>query len=547
MIMTRGRVGVGRLRGRCRQGRRSDRSFAAVAAVSHELREPMNGVLGMARLLAEGALSEEQRGLVQAITESAESLLGVINDVLDLSRVVAGRLDLLDTPFDPRLLLERTVAPFMIKARAKNLRFSLQVAKDVPARLRGDPGRLRQVLVNLIGNAVKFTDTGSVQISAAVSGHGNAGRLVIEVADTGPGFDAADAARLFSSHGQIGRATGRMFGGSGLGLMVSARLVGAMGGRIAVEAGTGQGARFRITLPMTPVAADAAGQVPQPVSLAGLDLLVVEPQPLLRDRLRATALGWGMGVRGAAGASDALREIQESGTRGVRFDVALISALLDDEDSRRLAGALRERGGPAVRLVSLAGSGLRGDAARARALGFDAYLAAPFSDEDLMHIMIRLAQPTEDKEFLTRHHLGEESARALHVLVADDNPVNIKLATILLHKAGHAVTSVADGAAAVAMVERGGIDLVLMDVQMPGTDGLAATRQIRRLSDPVLQKTPIVALTADAMEGDEATVRAAGMDAYLTKPIDRPKLLSTVRFWGERVARRTTGAPSSIT
>ena len=504
----------------------------SVAAIGHELREPMNGVLGMTRLLADTSLGAEQRHLVDAITGSAEALLTVINDLLDLSKVEAGGLELLNTAFDPRLLLQRMATPLMMKAQAKNLMFDLSIAEDVPPRLVGDPGRLRQILTNLIGNAVKFTDTGGVEVRMTCPAGPDGPRTRIDVVDTGPGLEGCDPSQLFAGFRQAGAKTARLFGGTGLGLMVSKHLVQAMGGSIGVEPALSRGAHFIVDLPLKP-AMDISSRL-VPVSLAGLELLVVEPRAILRDRLRTCALGWGMGVRGAAGADDALREIQEARTRGVRFDLAIVSAEIEEHRSTRVLRTIQAASDTVVPAVSLAGSGFRGDAARAHALGFDAYLTEPFGNDDLMHLLMRLAQPTPENSFLTRHSLADQPFRPLNVLVADDTKVNAQLVSIILAKAGHRVTSVADGAAAVASVQDGSFDLVLMDVQMPVMDGLIATRLIRGLDDPLRRNIPVVALTAEAMADAEAAVRAAGMNDYLTKPIDRPKLLSTIRFWSER-------------
>ena len=494
----------------------------------------MNGVLGMTRLLGDTQLSDEQRSYVEAIADSAEILLTVVNDLLDLAKVQAGRLDLLDTVFDPRLLVERAVKPLALKARAKCIAFNLEFALDLPARLHGDPGRLRQILVNLIGNSVKFTSAGEVRVRLSSRQGNHASLIVIDIVDTGPGFEAVEVNKLLQAFRQGQATSARMFGGTGLGLMLSNRLIQAMNGKLFINATPGTGAHFRIELPARPDTGMAGSLVPMPVSLAGLHILVVDPWPAMRDRLCNCALAWGMNVRGAAGLQDARRELQEAKTRGVRFDLLVVSADMSDGEIGHLLSI--KQGDPEFepQIISVAGSGLRGDAARALGMGFDAYLAAPFDNDDLMQLLIQLAQPSVAKTFLTRHAIADHPPRSLRVLVADDNPVNLRFASIVLDKAGHQVGAVADGAAALKDVEEGSFDLVLMDIQMPVMDGLTATRNIRLLPDPAKRNIPIVALTAEAMANVEEAVRAAGMNDFLVKPIDRPKLLSTVRFWGER-------------
>ena len=529
------------LRRRCRERRergagrrRALRRNSLLAMMSHELREPMNGVLGLVRLLAETTLDADQRSWVEAIDSSAEALLTVLNDLLDLARIDAGRVELVDVAFDPRLLVERLAVPFRLKAEAKGLGFAVSIDPTLPRMLRGDPGRLRQVLVNLLGNAVKFTDSGSVRLDLARDERDGVAWLRVEIEDTGPGFDAATRARLFQAFGQADATTPRLFGGSGLGLVLSARLADAMGGQLMADGVPGKGARFMVELPLREPAdarlppAEAAG------SIAGLQLLIVEPIAEWRARLRQLVATLGVDLRVAAGAADAQREIREAATRGIVFELALVGTAVEPTEAGALLAELRRRHA-GLRAVSIAPSGLRGDAAQAQALGYDAYLAAPFTEAELRQLLERLAQG-ERGALLTRHDLEASVPVSLDILVADDNPVNLQVARLVLEKAGHRISTVKDGAAAVAAVRDRRFDLVLMDVQMPGTDGLEATRLIRRLDRPDRRSVPIVALTAEALAEDERAVRAAGMDDYLTKPIDRPRLLSTVRQWGERGA-----------
>lgn len=540
-----------RLRRRCRElrergagRRRALRRNSLVAMMSHELREPMNGVLGLVRLLAETTLDADQRSWVEAIDSSAEALLTVLNDLLDLARIDAGRIELVDVPFEPRLLVERLLVPFRLKADAKGLRLAVSIDPTLPGMLRGDPGRLRQVLVNLLGNAVKFTDTGGIRLGLARIERDGAAWLRAEVEDSGPGFDAATRARLFRAFGQADAATPRLFGGSGLGLVLSARLADAMGGRLAADGRPGKGACFTVELPMLepPVLEPADARPPAAEtggSIAGLQLLIVEPIAEWRARLRGLVAALDVDLRVAASAADAMREIREAATRGVVFELALLGTGIEPAEAQALLAELRRRHA-GLRAVSVAPSGLRGDAATAQALGYDAYLAAPFTSAELRQFLERLERG-ERGALLTRHDLAASVPKSLDILVADDNPVNLQVARLVLEKAGHRISAVKDGAAAVAAVRDRRFDLVLMDVQMPGMDGLEATRLIRRLDRPDRCAVPIVALTAEALAEDERAVRAAGMDDYLTKPIDRPRLLATVRHWGEQgVAMRTS-------
>lgn len=524
-----------RLRSRARRAEAVARARADfLATMSHELREPLNGVLGMARLLRDTPLDAEQQGYLEAILDSGEALLTLVNDVLDLSRIDAGRLELAPVEVALRPFVERVVALMAPRARQKGLTVELSVDRSAPERVLVDPGRLRQVLLNLLGNAVKFTERGRIGLATRARALGQHDvLLLLAVTDTGPGIGEAEQARLFRPWAQASAATGRLYGGSGLGLVLARRIVEAMGGTLACTSRPGAGTTFSVALPVGLPVGQAGARSTAAPALAGAQLLIADPLERTRNAMRDLANLWGMIVRTAATGREALALLDEAADRGAPFDLALIDAQLRDPEPVELARRIRSA--PALAgtgLVLCAPAGLRGDARRAEAAGFAAYLEKPLAPETLM-ACLRALRGGPPPAIVTRHSLVERGGPGLRILVVDDNPLNCRLLGLLLERAGHRVASVQSGEAALARLAAEPFDLVLMDMQMPGLDGLETTRRIRALPDPTKARVPVVAVTANAMPGDQERCRAAGMDGYLTKPIDGASLSAAV----ERHAR----------
>jgi two-component system, sensor histidine kinase and response regulator len=528
----------------CAAARRADEAKALfLATMSHEIREPMNGVIGMTRLLQDTPLSDEQRSYVDAVYDAGQALLTIINDILDLSRMEAGPLELDCVDFDLRALLEKVVRIVEPRARQKGVALLLEVTPEVPRMLRGDPGRLRQILLNLLGNAVKFTAEGEVALLVRlVADQGDRAEIGITVRDTGVGIPKHLHDRLFTPYAQGDPSVPRLYGGSGLGLSICRRLVGLMGGDISLASRPGKGATFEVSL----ILAKGPDGRAAPVSTVGIEgtrLLIVDPDATTGARMQQRAASWGLETMLVASGGEALAGLGDARRDGREYDVALIDPAIPDMGGEELGR--RIKADPelcATQLVMVTSSGLRGDAARVSQIGFAAYLPKPVTATMLLDCLRQLrAQDAAaggasgTGALITVHSISERKPAPLRILLADDNPVNCRIAVLMLEKAGHQIDVVNDGAEAIAAVRGKAYDLVLMDVQMPGVDGLEATRRIRAL--PIEQAAvPVIAITANAMQGDDQRCFDAGMDDYISKPIDRARLLGKVIQWGYRAA-----------